>query len=119
MGYLFLVVALALNAFANILLKAGAAHLGSWSEPGIVSRIATNYYLFAGLILFALNAAFYVAALVQLNLSIAYPVMVVGGIAIVVSFSVLFLGESLEVSQSIGLLLLIAGAILLLQRPIV
>jgi multidrug transporter EmrE-like cation transporter len=116
MPYFLLFVALALNAAANLLLKAGAVRLGPWSEPGIVSRLATNYYLMAGLLLFALNAAFYVGALTRLNLSVAYPVMVAGGIAIIGSISVLFLGETLATSQIIGLVLLTAGTILVLHH---
>ncbi len=115
MPYLLLLVALALNAAANLLLKAGAVRLGPWSEPGIIFRLATNSYLMAGLLLFALNAAFYVGALTRLNLSVAYPVMVAGGIAIIGSTSVLFLGETLATSQIIGLVLLTAGTILLLH----
>lgn len=115
MPYLLLFVALTLNAAANLLLKAGAIRLGPWSEPGIFSRLVTNYHLMAGLLLFALNAAFYVGALTRLNLSVAYPVMVAGGIAIIGSISVLFLGETLATSQVIGLVLLTAGTILVLH----
>jgi multidrug transporter EmrE-like cation transporter len=116
MAYIFLIVALTLNAAANVLLKVGAGQFGLWSEPGIIARLSTNYYLMAGLLLFALNAAFYVAALSQLNLSVAYPVMVVGGVAIVVSSSIFFLGETLAISQVTGLVLLTTGAILLLRH---
>jgi small multidrug resistance pump len=115
MPYLLLFVALTLNAAANLFLKAGAARLGPWSGPGIISRLATNHHLMAGLLLFALNAAFYVGALTRLNLSVAYPVMVAGGIAIIGSISVLFLGETLAASQVVGLVLLTAGTILLLH----
>ena len=115
MAYLLLFVALTLNAAANLLLKAGAVHLGPWSGPGFLSRLATNYHLIVGLILFALNAAFYVGALTRLNLSVAYPVMVAGGIAIIAPISVLFLGETLATSQVVGLMLLTAGTILLLH----
>lgn len=115
MPYLLLFVALTLNAAANLLLKAGAARLGPWSEPGIFSRLVSNYHLMAGLLLFALNAAFYVGALTRLNLSVAYPVMVAGGIAIIGSISVLLLGETLAASQVVGLVLLTAGSILLLH----
>lgn len=116
MGYLFLVLALVLNATANILLKMGAARLGALGEPGIVGRLVTNYHLLAGLILFALNVGFYVAALTRLNLSVAYPIMVAGGIVIVVSVSIWFLQEAVTAVQMVGLLLLILGIVLISQR---
>ncbi len=109
MGYLFLAFALTLNAAANILLKIGATRLGGLDQPGFFGRLVSDHYLLAGLILFAWNVVFYVAALARLNLSTAYPIMVAGGVLIVVSVSVLSLGESLEPLQVIGLVLLVVG----------
>ncbi len=116
MGYLLLALALTLNATANILLKIGAARLTIPGEAGFIGRLATNYPLLAGLILFALNVVFYVAALTRLNLSVAYPVMVAGGIIIVVSVSVLFLREAVTTSQLVGLALLVLGILLVAHR---
>jgi multidrug transporter EmrE-like cation transporter len=118
MGYVFLGIALALNATANILLKIGATHLGSLAGPNFIGRLATNYHLLAGLALFALNVLFYVLALTRLNLSIAYPIMMAGGVAIVVSASILLLQEALTNRQVIGLSLLIVGIVLVADRPI-
>jgi multidrug transporter EmrE-like cation transporter len=109
MGYLFLFVALTLNATANILLKVGAARLGDLTQPGLLRRLLTDYHLLAGVVLFTLNVGFYIAALTRLDLSVAYPIMVAGGIVIVVSVSVVFLREPLTLSQAIGLALLMLG----------
>jgi multidrug transporter EmrE-like cation transporter len=109
MGYLFLALALTLNAGANILLKIGAGRLGPLDGPGLMARLATDYYLIAGVLLFALNVVFYIAALTRLNLSFAYPIMVAGGLIIVVSASVLMLREALTLPQMIGLALLVVG----------
>jgi hypothetical protein len=68
MRYLFLALALVLNATANVLLKIGAARLGSLDEPNLAGRLITNYHLLAGLSLFALNVVFYILALARLNL---------------------------------------------------
>jgi len=116
MGYLFLALALTLNAVANILLKVGAGRLGDLSEPGAVARLLTNYHLLAGLALFALNVAFYAAALTRLNLSVAYPVMTAGGIVIVVSVSILVLREAVTAPQVAGLALLVVGIVLVTHR---
>ena len=116
MGYLFLVLALTLNDGANILLKIGAGRLGGLDEPGLIGRLATDWFLIAGVLLFALNVVFYIAALTRLNLSLAYPIMVAGGLIIVVSASVLMLREALTLSQMVGLALLVLGIGLIGQR---
>lgn len=119
MGYLFLVLALTLNATANVLLKLGAARIGGLDGADLFGRVLTNYHLLAGLALFALNVVFYVAALTRLNLSVAYPIMMTGGVAIVVAVSVLFLREAVTARQMLGLLLLLLGIVLVAERPAV
>jgi multidrug transporter EmrE-like cation transporter len=116
MGYLFLALALVLNATANILLKIGAARLGGLDEPNLVGRFITNYHLLAGLSLFALNVVFYILALTRLNLSVAYPIMMAGGVVIIVAVSVLLLHEALTIRQAFGLFLLITGIVLVAKR---
>lgn len=116
MGYLFLTLALTLNAAANILLKIGAARLGGLDGPDLIGRVMSNYHLLAGLTLFALNVVFYVAALIRLNLSVAYPIMMAGGVVIVISVSILFLQEAVTTRQMLGLVLLILGIVLVADR---
>ena len=116
MAYLFLVLALTLNAAANILLKMGATRLGGLEEPGLFGRLVSNYHLSAGLLLFALNVVFYVAALTRLNLSVAYPIMVAGGIVIVVAVSAFALQEDITPLQTLGLALLVLGIALVGHR---
>jgi multidrug transporter EmrE-like cation transporter len=115
MGYVFLVVALTLNATANLLLKAGAERIGPPDEP-IVARLLTNYHLLSGLVLFALNVVFYVAALTRLNLSVAYPVMMAGALLIVVCVSIVSFGDSLSAAQGIGIACLLVGLVLVTHR---
>ena len=118
MGYIYLVVAMTLNAAANVLLKMGAARIAAVGEPGSIGRLLTNYYLLGGLTLFAANVVFYAAALSRLNLSLAYPVMMAGGVLIIVSVSVLFLRETLSAFQMVGLLFLIIGLVLVARQPL-
>jgi small multidrug resistance pump len=118
MGYVFLVLALTLNALANVLLKVGAMRLGPLGEPDLIARLVANRQLLAGLALFALNVVFYVLALTRLNLSVAYPIMVAGGVLIVVSVSIFFLHEAVSGRQMLGLLLLILGIVLVAERSI-
>jgi len=111
MGFIFLVLALVLNASANILLKvaSGNISLKFWD-------LITNWSLIFGLLFFALNVIFYTIALSKINLSIAYPVMTVGGILIITTASFFYLGESITVKQLFGVLLLIVGLILVVQK---
>jgi small multidrug resistance pump len=112
MEYLLLMLALTLNALANVLLKVGATRFAGWGQPGVMSRVLANPYLLLGLALFALNVIFYAAALTRLNLSVAYPVMVAGGIILVVLASVVWLKEPVTAAQVSGLALLVAGILL-------
>jgi multidrug transporter EmrE-like cation transporter len=118
MDYLLLIAALCLNALANLLLRAGAAHLPAWGDPGALARVLTNPYLLAGVGLFALNVVLYAAALARLNLSVAYPVMVAGGLVLVVLASAVWLDEPLSPVQVVGVALFVAGILLVTHRPV-
>lgn len=112
MLYVILVVAIIFNASANILMKAGMARGGSLDGlkmTEILSKMAGNYILWAGVACFALNLAAYSYALSKMNLSIAYPVMVSCSFVIVALASVLFMQEVLNWMQAGGLALIIAG----------
>ena len=119
MAYLLLICALALNAAANLLLKVGANRLGGLGEPELLTRLLGNYHLAAGLLLFALNVVFYIAALTRLELSVAYPIMVAGGIVIVVAGAALALHEAVTPRQAVGIALLVAGIALVGRRGMV
>ncbi len=112
MGYVLLIGALSLNAMANLLMKAGAERFaGDSGLPG-VAAVLGNAPLLAGIALFALNVVFYVAALTRLNLSVAYPVMMAGSLIVIVTASVVWLGETLTVVRGAGVLVLVAGIVL-------
>jgi multidrug transporter EmrE-like cation transporter len=113
-GWLFLTVALCLNASANLLLK-----LGARSEPaldasaGLVTRAThfLNLATVAGIALFAANVLFYRKALEALPVSAAYPVMVSGGLVIIVIAARFLpaLNERINLWQVLGMVLIVAG----------
>jgi len=111
-GWIALVAALVLNAGANSLLKVGASSLEGGLSSGTLVAAATNIYLIGGIALFALNILCYTFALSRLPLSVAYPVMVIGGLLIITSFSVLVFHESLSYLQIGGLALVLLGVVL-------
>jgi small multidrug resistance pump len=120
---LALLVALALNACANLLMKVGSktvADSGGMLRDGIAGAarmVGTSWPLLIGLLCFALNAAFYIYALQSkaLKISVAYPVMVGGGyalIALIARFHPV-LNERLTLGQTIGVGLVFLGIILI------
>jgi multidrug transporter EmrE-like cation transporter len=112
MAYALLVLALLLNAGANLMLKVGASQLRDSAEVSLLPRLLGTPYLLAGLLLFAINVTLYVVALSQLKLSVAYPVMAAGSLLVVVLMSGLWLGESLSFTQWSGIVLLLLGIVL-------
>jgi len=112
-GWIALVIALVLNAVANALLKAGSASISGGVSLATLLQALANPYLVGGVVLFALNVVCYTFALSRLPLSLAYPTMVIGGLLIVTTASVLVFGESLSYVQAGGLALVVSGIVLL------
>jgi len=111
MGYFFLSISILLNSAAGILLKLGTLGLPSLNDLTL-SSLVSNYLIWIGLLLFAINAIFYFAALARLKLSIAYPLMVSTGFLLVASFSFIYLRESISLLQASGMLLVPLGIVL-------
>jgi len=122
-----LVIAMVLNAFANLLMKIGmkpVASSGGLFRDGAaagLTTVLTSPTLVAGLICFALNAGFYMYALQSrsLKISVAYPMMVGGGfalIAVIARFHPV-LAERLTWAQLVGVGLVLAGIGLIAYRP--
>jgi len=114
MGYLFLIIALSLNAAANILMKMGADNLGSIKGQAIsaaIPKLLTNHLLILGLFLFGLNIIFYVIALSKIQLSVAYPIMTAGGFLLITMFSFLYLKENITLLQVAGLVFVAIGIV--------
>ena len=115
-----LMMALVLNACANLLMKVGmkAPHEAGGilrdGPAGAVRTVLTSTTLLIGLLCFALNAAFYMYALQSraLKISLAYPVMVGGGYAIIALVGYYVLGERLTPVQKIGVALILGGVLL-------
>ncbi len=116
-----LVAALVLNASANLFMKMGmktVAEGGGLLAGGPVAAlriILTSPVLLGGLICFGLNAFFYMFALQSrtLKISLAYPIMVGGGYAIIATVAALApnLRERMTPGQWIGVILILAGVI--------
>lgn len=116
MGYVLLVGALVFNACANILMKVGASRFAGLRNTGVSAAVLHNWPLLLGIFLFALNVVLYALALSRIPLSIGYPIMAVGGLAIITTVSALYLGETITLVQLTGLLLLAGGIVLVAYK---
>lgn len=112
MEYLFLTLALVLNAIANIMMKVGAANLHYFKEVSLFEALTKNYLVGVGILLFAFNIIFYAIAISKINLSLAYPLMVGGGFIIITLASVLFLHEHVSALHIVGMTLILLGIVI-------
>lgn len=117
-----LVVALLLNASANLMIKFGMISLSSeLNGAGLMDHglwfllrlVLSNWILLLGLFCFAANVVFYAYALSRLPISVAYPVMVTCGFAIIVTVAGVILGERLSFWQWVGVAAILFGVVLM------
>lgn len=115
--WLALVMALMLNATANLMLKVGSRRFDvrASQEPqglgGLITSVASNWIWILGLICFAVNVVFYSYALSSkdMKVSAAYPIMFGGGFAIIAVVAWRLLGESLTTLQWVGIATILLG----------
>jgi multidrug transporter EmrE-like cation transporter len=116
--WIALALALTLNATANLMMKFGVRRYDearAQLEPGLVPLtvcLLTNWVLVVGLMCFAVNVAFYTYSLSGLRISIAYPIMVSGGFAIIAIVARKYLGDELSYGQWAGIALILVGVFL-------
>jgi multidrug transporter EmrE-like cation transporter len=116
-----LIVALALNAAANLMIKFGMRAIDlelsggsalSGGFTGLLRLLLRHWVLLAGLACFALNVVFYAFALQKLAISVAYPIMVASGFGIIVAVAGFMLGERLSGAQWAGVVAIMLGVTL-------
>lgn len=109
MKWIVLILAIVLNAIANILIKLGM--IGS-KEEGIVNMLKTKWFslpIIGGITCFGLALVTYSYVLSKMNLSVAYPVMTSSGFILIGLASWLFFKETITVVQLVGFGFLIMG----------
>ena len=111
-----LAVALVLNATANLMIRAGAKTIaakcpGEAAVPLLVALKAgiTSPWIIGGVMCFGLNLAAYSYALTKLPVSVAYPIMVSVGYAIIVCGAAVWFAEKLSPLQMVGVGVILAG----------
>lgn len=110
-----LAIALILNATANLLIKIGmnpiAARGGVLRDGPVAGLITvlTNPTLIVAMVCFAANLLAYMYAVQRLPISVAYPIMVTVGFAIIVVAAGILLGERLTALQWVGVVMILGG----------
>jgi multidrug transporter EmrE-like cation transporter len=113
-AWIFLVVALLLNASANVLLKVGSRTETALAEDASILAKALaflNAATVVGIALFAANVLVYRKALDKLDVSLAYPIMVAGGMVVVAVAAALLpiLSERVSALRMVGMAVIAAG----------
>jgi multidrug transporter EmrE-like cation transporter len=110
--WIVLLLAVVLNALANVLIKAGVNRLGA-SGLAVLPAALGEPMLYAGVLAFAFALIAYAVALSRIDLSVAYPLMTSLGLLIVAVASWRWFGETYDARKIAGTLLILAGVFLL------
>jgi small multidrug resistance pump len=116
MKWLILLLGIAANASASILVKISMTpprKFPSLSEP---LAALTNAPFWLGLVLYGGAFLLYAAALARLPLNVAQPVLTAGAIAVVALSSAIIFREPLPWTTGTGIILVIAGVALITAR---
>ena len=106
-----------LNAFAQLLLKAGTNTLGVISPTvanalPLAGSIATNPHFLGGFACYGVSVLVWIVALSRVPVSIAYPMLSIGYVANALAAGYLF-GEALTGGRWLGIGFIIIGVVLL------
>ena len=106
-----------LNAIAQLALKAsvndtGIINLDMQSLLSSAASLATNLWLWMGLICYAISVVVWILALSRVDVSIAYPMLSVGYIVNAIAASQLF-NEPMGVGKVIGIGVIMLGVYIL------
>lgn len=115
--WLLVLVGVALNASAQLLLKAATGATGpialDWSGvTDAAPRLLSHFGWWSGLACYVASVLIWVLALSRAPVSVIYPMLSLGYIVNAVG-ATLFFGESLQPIKMLGIVIIIAGVFLL------
>ena len=116
MKWLILLLGIAANASASVLVKLAMIPPRRFPSPAEPLVALTNWPFWLGLGLYGAAFLLYAAALARLPLNVAHPVLTSGAVATVALLSVLVFREAFYWTTAAGILLVIAGVVLLTAR---
>lgn len=113
--YLILFGSIAMSVCGQILLKTGIGSLAPFSPAHaskFLGQAISSPWVWLGLVVYAASATLWLVVLSRFPLSVAYPVLSIGYVA-VIFLSYLIFGEAMSTSKVIAAVLIIAGVALL------
>jgi small multidrug resistance pump len=116
MKWLILVLGIASNASASVLVKFAMMPPRKFPTLHDPMSALTNWPFWLGLGLYGAAFLLYAAALARLPLNVAQPVLTSGAIAVVTLFSILVFREPFHWTTGVGIVLVIAGVALISAR---
>jgi multidrug transporter EmrE-like cation transporter len=106
----------AFNVAANLLMKVGMQRAGAYDLAtihGVFRGLLLNHILMGGVLAYAASLGFYLFAIKNVNLNIAYPVSVSCAMVLVTIMSSVLLHESISAHQLIGGAVVLIGIFIL------
>jgi small multidrug resistance pump len=116
MKWLVLLLGIASNASASVLVKVAMMPPRQFPSLGDPASALRNWPFWLGLGLYGAAFVLYSAALVRLPLNVAHPVLTSGAILAVALMSVVLLREPFHWTMAAGIALVIAGVLLITAR---
>ncbi len=106
-----------LNAFAQVLLKKGMLNIGYFEFHfqdffPILKKVGLNSYILSGLASYVISVAIWLLVLARVEVSYAYPFLSVGYI-VVTALGYFIFQENLSWMRVAGIVVVIAGVLLL------
>ncbi len=117
MKWLILILGIVSNASASVLVK--MAMMPPRKFPTLddsIRSVVCNWPFWLGLSLYGAAFVLYAAALARLPLNVAHPILTSGAVATVALLSVLIFKESFYWTTIAGIVLVIAGVVLITFR---
>jgi multidrug transporter EmrE-like cation transporter len=116
--FAFIITGVLLNAFAQLLLKAGTNALGgaihltaeNWFQTGI--KVATQLPILGGLACYAVSLVVWIIGLSRTDVTIAYPMLSLGYV-VSAAGAYLFLGEPVSPQRLLAIGVIMVGVALL------
>ena len=116
MKWLILVLGIAANASASVLVKMAMVPPRQFPSLANPAAALTNWPFWLGLSLYGAAFLLYAAALARLPLNVAHPILTSGAVAAVAVLSLLIFREPFYASTVAGIVLVIAGVVLITSQ---
>ncbi len=114
---ILLFIGVMFNISAHFLLKKGMQNVEKGFESGIfpvIKAVISDPYLWVSAILYAVGFIIYAIVLTRVDISKAYPISSVLSIVSIFILAVIFLGEGVTLTKTLGCVFAISSIILLL-----